>query len=66
MSGRSHFVDGHNRVHPHHEAARFTRQAHFILPLKESTVEAVAEQVTVLRRRGPTTDAAVAALREPE
>jgi hypothetical protein len=51
-------LERQNRVHPRHDAARFTRLTHFILPLKECTVEAVAEEVTVLRRPGPTSAAA--------
>jgi hypothetical protein len=35
---------------------------HFILPLKEDTVEVIAEEVTILRRPGPTTSAAAALL----
>ena len=36
-----------NRVHPGHEAERFSRQHHYIVPLKESIVEVVAEPVAV-------------------
>jgi hypothetical protein len=51
-------LERQNRVHPRHDAARFTRLTHFILPLKECTVEVVAETVTVLRRPGPASAAA--------
>jgi hypothetical protein len=51
-------LERQNRVHPRHDAARFTRLTHFILPLKECTVEVVAEKVTVLRRSSPTSAAA--------
>jgi hypothetical protein len=53
-------LERQNRVHPRHDTARFTRLIHFILPLKEGTVEVVAEKVTVLRRPGPTASAAAA------
>jgi len=52
------------RDHPHHYAARFARLTHFIVPLKESTVEVAAERVTVLRRPGPTSSAATAPFRQ--
>jgi hypothetical protein len=52
-------LERQNRVHPRHDAARFTRLTHFILPLKECTVEVVAEKVSVLRRPSPTSAAAV-------
>jgi len=39
-----------NRGHPRLEAPGFARLTHFILPLKEGTVEVVAEKVIVLRR----------------
>jgi hypothetical protein len=55
-------LERQNLVHPHHDTARFTRLAHFILPLKEGTVEVVAENVTVVRRPGPTASAAAALL----
>jgi hypothetical protein len=51
-------LERHNRGHPRHDATRFAKLAHFILPLKEGMVEVVAEQVSILRRPGPTTDAA--------
>ena len=52
-------LERQNRVHARHDAARFTRLTHFILPLKECTVEVVAGEVTVLRRPSPTSAAAV-------
>ena len=55
-------LERRNRVHPRHDAALYARLTHFILPLKECTVEVVAEKVTVLRHPGPTTGAAVALL----
>jgi hypothetical protein len=57
-------LERRNLVHPHHNATRFARLTHFVLPLKEGTVEVVAEQVSVLRRPGSTTDAAASSLRE--
>ena len=36
-----------NRVHPRHDAERFSRPHHYILRLKEDTVEVVAETVQV-------------------
>jgi hypothetical protein len=47
-----------NRVHPQHDAERFSRLRHYILPLKEGTVEVVAETVTVQRQPGPPLHAA--------
>ena len=55
-------LERRNRVHSGHDPARFARLTHFILPLKEDTVEVIAEEVTVLRRPGPTTSAAAAIL----
>ena len=55
-------LERQNRVHPRHDAARFAGLVHFILPLKEGTVEVVAENVTVVRRPGPTASAAAALL----
>ncbi len=57
-------LERRNRVHDRHAPARFARLTHFILPLKEDTVEVIAEQVTVLRRPGPTTSAAAALLQQ--
>jgi hypothetical protein len=51
-----------NRVHPRHDAERFSRLRHYILPLKESTVEVIAETVTVQRQPGPPLRAASLAL----
>jgi hypothetical protein len=42
-------LERQNRVHHHHDPERFRVLRHFILPLKESTVEVVARDVTVLR-----------------
>ena len=55
-------LERQNRGHPQHDAARFARLTHFILSLKEGTVEVVAEKVTVVRRPGPTVGAAAALL----
>ena len=55
-------LERQNLGHPHHDAARFARLIHFILPLKEGTVEVVAEKVTVVRRPGPAASAAGALL----
>lgn len=55
-------LERRNRVHSGHNPAWFARLTHFILPLKEDTVEVIAEAVTVLRRPGPTTSAAAAVL----
>jgi hypothetical protein len=57
-------LEQRNRVHPRHDATRFARLTHFIIPLKEGMVEVVAEQVRVVRRPGPTADTAASALRE--
>jgi hypothetical protein len=51
-----------NRIHPQHDARRFSRLHHYILPLKEDTLEVVAEAVTVQRRPGPPLHAASLAL----
>lgn len=37
------------RLHPRHDPARFRTLRHFILPLKEGTVEVVAKDVSVRR-----------------
>ena len=42
-------LERQNRVHPHHDPARFSTLRHFILPLKEDTVEVVAREITVRR-----------------
>jgi hypothetical protein len=52
-----------NRVHPRHEAERFRRLNHYILPLKEGTVEVIAETVSAQRQPGPPLHAASLALR---
>jgi hypothetical protein len=44
-------------------AERATPQQHYILPLKEDTVEIVADRVEVRRHPGPTLDAASLTLR---
>ena len=51
-----------NRIHPRHEAERFSRLHHYIVPLKESIVEVVAETVAVQRQPGPPLRAASLAL----
>ena len=51
-----------NRVHPWHEPERFSRLHHYILPLKEVTVEVVADTVKVRRQPGPPLRAASHAL----
>jgi hypothetical protein len=55
-------LERRNRVHLNHDAAPYARLTHYILPLKECTVEVVAEKVTILRHPGPTTKAAAALL----
>jgi hypothetical protein len=57
-------VERRNRVHSGHDPARFASLTHFILPLKEDTVEVIAEEVIVMRRPGPTTSAAAALLQQ--
>jgi hypothetical protein len=52
-----------NRIHRRHDAERFSRLHHYILPLKEDTVEVIAETVTVQRQPGPPLHAASLALR---
>jgi hypothetical protein len=51
-----------NRVHPRHDAERFSRLHHYILPLKEGTAEVIAETVMVQRQPGPPLRAASLAL----
>jgi hypothetical protein len=51
-----------NRVHPRHDAERFSRLHHYVLPLKEGIVEVIAEAVTVQRQPGPPLHAASLAL----
>lgn len=51
-----------NRAHPQHDAERFSRLHHYILPLKEGTVEVIAETVAVQRQPGPPLHAASLAL----
>ena len=50
------------RIHPRHNAERFSRLRHYILPLKEGTVEVIAEAITVQRQPGPPLHAASLAL----
>ena len=58
-------LERQNRVHPRHDPARFSTLRHFILPLKEDTVEVVARQVTVRRIDASTSnDALIRILRE--
>ena len=52
-----------NRVHPQHDAERFSQLRHYILPLKEDTAEVIAETIEVQRHPGPTLHAASLALR---
>ncbi len=52
-----------SRIHPRHDAARFSRLHHYILPLKEDVVEVIAETVTVQRQPGSPLRAASLALR---
>lgn len=42
-----------NRVHPRHDPAMFHRLSHYVLPLKECTVEVVARDAQLLRDEGP-------------
>lgn len=56
-------LEQRNRVHPGHDAERFSQLRHYILPLKEDTAEGIAETVTVQRHPGPTLHAASLALR---
>lgn len=42
-------LEHQNRVHPSHDPTRFSTLRHFVLPLKEDTVEVVARGVTVRR-----------------
>jgi hypothetical protein len=42
-----------NRVHPMHDAKRFAEYRHWIVRLKEDTVEVVARSVEVARRPEP-------------
>jgi hypothetical protein len=57
-------LERRNRDHSQHNPARFARLTHLILPLKETTVEVIAEEVTVLRHPGPTASAAAALLQQ--
>jgi hypothetical protein len=47
-----------NRVHPSHDPAKFRRLSHYVLPLKECTVEVVARDAQLLRYEGPPLSAA--------
>jgi hypothetical protein len=51
-----------NRVHPRHDPAMFHRLSHYVLPLKECTVEVVASDAQLLRDDGPPLIAAGRAL----
>ncbi len=51
-----------NRVHSQHDSARFEGLRHFILPLKECVVEAVAAGAVLVRSEGSTSQAAHAGL----
>ncbi len=42
-------LEHQDRAHPRHDPARFAGLRHFILPLKEKTVEIVANKVLVVR-----------------
>jgi hypothetical protein len=42
-----------NRVHPRHDPAVFQKLSHYVLPLKECTVEVVARDSQLLRNEGP-------------
>jgi hypothetical protein len=55
-------LERRDRVHSLHDAARFDKLHHFVLPLKEGTVEVAAETVEVLRRPGPSLSAAAGSL----
>jgi hypothetical protein len=57
-----------NRVHSRHDPAKFRRLSHYVLPLKECTVEVVARDAQLLRYEGPPLIAAGRALmpKKPE
>lgn len=55
-------LEKQNSVHPRHDPARFDSLVHHIILTKESTIEVVAESVTVLRIEGDTLHAAAAAM----
>lgn len=42
-------LERQNRVHPNHDPSRYTHLRHFVLPLKEKTVEAVADTCKTVR-----------------
>lgn len=52
------------RVHSEHDPARFASLLHYVVPLKECTVEVVAVALSTNRIGGPTTHAALAQLNE--
>ena len=54
-------LERRNRVHDRHDPARFAALTHFIIPLKESTVEVVVRDLMVDRVAGSTREAAVRA-----
>lgn len=56
-------LERQNRVHPHHDAARFAQLAHHVVLLKEGVVEVVARSLAVRRFDGSTLEAASTAMR---
>ncbi len=44
-------LERRNRVHPSHQPERFSELRHFVLPLKEDTVEVVARSVLMRSAR---------------
>jgi hypothetical protein len=55
-------LERRNRVHARHNSERFRRLRHYVLPLKESMVEVVADSLEMQRHPGPTLQAASLAL----
>ncbi len=55
-------LERQSRVHPRHDPSRFNNLVHYVLPLKECTVEVVACAVSVKRYEGSPAQAAIQAI----
>jgi hypothetical protein len=54
-------LERQNSVHPFHQPEWFANMRHYVLPLKETTVEVVAATLSIVRVAGSTAYAAAAA-----
>jgi len=61
-SSLMHYLERQNSVHERHDPRRFEKLVHYILPLKEGTVEVLAESLTIRRLGTSTREAAIIAL----